>query len=78
MEKLNFTFKGFRLTNQNNNTHHLILVVANDISASVIYPEIATSTNLSISYIKQNEYIDLYINLNDSKRFFELNFDAND
>lgn len=78
MQKLNFKFNAFNMTYQPNNTNNLILIVADDVAASIIYPTLAISTNISLSCTMKNGYFDLCINLNDSKQFFELNLPLND
>ena len=79
MKKTEFTFRGFKIEYQPNGKYGLIILVPNDMAASIIYPIISESTNFQVKYnIVNNYYFDLLIVLNDSQRFYELNFDIND
>ena len=62
--KLDFTFKGFHITKQSNDTFHLILLVANDMAATLLYPALSMSTNISVSYLISNRYFDLFRKFN--------------
>jgi len=74
MKKLDYAFKGFTLTYQPNNTNHLILIVANDMAASIVYPSLTISTNISLKYSMNKEYLDLFVYINDADQFLELNY----
>lgn len=73
MNKINFTFKGFQITDQQNGTYHLILVVSNDMAASIIYPIISTSLKVGLRHYLSNEHFDLFINLYDLDSYYEIN-----
>lgn len=72
METLHFTFKGIRVTNQENNTHHLILIVKDDIQASIVYSAISASNTVSLSYAVNNNFFDLNIVLTNTNQIINL------
>jgi hypothetical protein len=74
MKKIDYRFAGFKVTYQSNNINHLILITQNDVAASIHYPVLSISTDVSISYSKDNNYFDLLITLNDYDSYYELNF----
>jgi len=78
MQKIPFTFRGFKVTYQPNGTNHLIVIVPNDVAASIIYPQLSISAGVSINYNEASGYFDLFVTMNDSEGFFELNFPVSD
>ncbi|MDN3551482.1 hypothetical protein [Mucilaginibacter aquaedulcis] len=73
MTKIDFSFTGFKITNQPNGTHYLILFVSNDSAASIIYPILAIDATINVTYKEVNHYFDLFITLSHSDVFLEIN-----
>ena len=73
MKKIDYKFAAFKVTYQSNNTNHLILIAQNELAASIHYPVLAMSIDISISYSKDKDYFDLLITLNDYDSYYELN-----
>lgn len=74
MQKIDFPFNGFKLTNQPNGTHNLILFVRNDVAASQIHPIIYGASKIILRYSATADYFDLFIDIKDNDTFFELNY----